>query len=307
MNEHSDASQSTSPSRMGERFIQAGLLTPAQIEQISRLQAEEQLRFGEAAIKLGFLRQDQVLAVLNEQYNYATALTSSTTLSPNLSIAHAPSSAEAEAVRKIRTALLGLITENQPFSIAIASPRAGEGKSYLAASLAIAFSQSGQKTVLVNADLRTASPDRLHGLAIAQESSRQPAALSSILAGRSSLQELPSVPGFPSLSVLDAGPLPPNPQELLNEPRLRNLILALHQTYQIVILDTPPARESDDASIIVRQSDACLLVGRQDWSKLREMESLRDALLNTGTQIAGVVYNAYGTDSRSWHRSVRLP
>lgn len=307
MHEPRDTASPSSSDPMGERFIRAGLLTPAQVEQIMRLQSMEHLRFGEAAVKLGLLEQEKVLAVLNEQFNYATALASSTALSSSLAIAHAPSSAEAEAIRKIRSAMLALIAGRPAFSIAIASPRAGEGRTYLAASLAIAFSQSGQKAVLVNADLRTTAANHLYGLAPAQDSGRPLPGLSTILAGRAELQELPAVPGFPSLSVLDAGPLPPNPQELLNEPRLRNLIQTLHQTYEIVIVDTPPARDSQDASIIVRQSDACILVGRKDRSKLREMASLRDALLNTRTQLAGVVYNTYGTTSRSWLRSARRP
>ena len=279
--------------RMGDRFIRAGRLTAAQVEQVLRLQDAEHLRFGEAAVRLGFLTEQDVLAVLSEQFNYATAINATPLLSLHLSIAHRPSSDEAEAIRKARTNILALMANRDTLSIAIVSPRHGEGKTYLAASLAIAFSQAGQRTLLVNADLRNAAHDHLYGLAPPAQERTGAAGLSSILAGRASPESFHCPAGFPFLSVLDCGPLPPNPQELLNEPRLGNLLRQLHDTYEIIVIDTPPAGSSSDAQIIVRQSDACILVGRKDWSRLHELTHLRDSLQHTGALIGGVVYNTF--------------
>lgn len=296
----------TIPQRLGERFIDSGLLNSAQVEQVLHLQQSEHLRFGEAAIKLGLLSESQVMSILSEQFNYATALTSNSNISPLLAIAHRPFGAEAEAIRQVRAALMvKMAALDKPcLSISVISARNGEGRSYVAASLAIAFSQAGQRTLLIGADLRASGQTDLYGLALQQSNPPQPSdttsavlssqsnapALSANLAGRSSPEQVLEVPGFPKLSVLPAGPRPPNPQELLAEPRLHKLLDYLAPNYDVMLVDTPAAQVSSDAQVIARQTDLSVLVARKDSTYLKDFKTTVLSLKQADAVIAGIVY-----------------
>ncbi|VFR42806.1 Tyrosine-protein kinase Wzc [plant metagenome] len=298
------------PDKMGERFISAGLLTAEQVEQVVARQQSARIRFGEAAVQLGFLSEQDVQRVLAQQFNYATALTPNPGMTVRLAIASAPFSPEAEAIRQVRSNLQMQTAEQagpgragSSRSIAIVSPNEGEGKSYLAASLAIAFSQSGQRTLLINANLRASGQHDMFGLAPGVG-----AGLSSILAGRSPLTPGEPVPGFPLLSLLQSGPQPPNPLEILAEPVLRNIIQRLEPDFDVFILDTPAANQSSDAQVIARQADGCVLVAKQDATRLDDIHQTLAMMRTAGTRMVGSVYNAFDpASSRERRRSLLRP
>src|SRR5690606_23069631 len=100
--QQSVANPQASSERIGDHFIRAGLLTKEQVNQVLQLQNERQLRFGHAAIQLGFVSQQDVQAVLSRHFNYATTLDSNLPFG-HLAIASAPFSAEAEAIRRLRS------------------------------------------------------------------------------------------------------------------------------------------------------------------------------------------------------------
>lgn len=278
--------------KIGERFVRAGLLTPAQVDQAVALQQAESIRFGEAAIRLGFLTEQDVQAVLSDQFNYATARADPRSIDASLAIAHRSFGVEAEAIRRIRAELSIRLSALPKIAIAVVSPNPGEGKSYLAASLAIAFSQSGRRTLLVNANLRGSGQQEL-----LRPTETSPG-LSSMLAGRAPLAPGVQVPGFPLLNALPAGPQPPKPTEMLHGGALQRLWESCQDRFDVCIIDTPAALLSSDAQIIAAQADACVLVGRQHVTALADLEEVQALMLRAGAQVAGSVYNTFGTPQR---------
>jgi protein-tyrosine kinase len=280
------APEVTVTDKIGDRFIQAGLLNQAQVERIIELQNASNLRFGEAAVQLGLLQKQQVQAVLSQQFNYATALIPSEDLDKSLVLAHTPFSIEAEHIRNLRAEIAIRLNNQTPIALTLASPNHGEGRSYLAANLAIAFSQMKKRTLLIDADMRTPSQHKLFNI-------NNKTGLSTILAKRTNLISGEKIACFPHLDVLPAGPIPPNQQEILLDPALRELIASLSDQYDVFIVDTPAAELYSDAQTITQQVGACILVGRKDRTLLSELNHLQSEMITTGAHIIGTVYNEY--------------
>lgn len=279
--------QGAAAEKMGERFLRLGLLTEAQVQRVVQLQQAERLRFGQAAVKLGLVSESRVQEVLAEQYQYDVASPARQAAHHfELAIAAAPYSQEAEAIRQLRSEISIRLQDLPKLALAIVSPQDGEGRGYLAASLAIAFAQTGRSTLLVNADLRASGQRDLLG------GSDGPG-LSAMLAGRAQPGFSRPVAGFPKLAVLDAGPQPPNPAELLREPALDRVLTAYADRFEIFILNTPAAGESADAQSIGRQVDACLMVVRKDVTRLNELERVTEVLESAGVRLLGSVYNEF--------------
>lgn len=290
--------------KMGEQLVGAGLLTPAQVDETIALQQREGLRFGEAAVRLGFLTERDIQSALSEQFNYANALMAHPGIDSSLAIAHDPFGREAEAIRQIRAEISLRLASRTRVSLAVVSPNDGEGKSYLAASLAIAFSQSGQRVLLIDANLRASARRPLFSLDAGP-------GLSSMLAGRAEAAPGQAVPGFPLLHVLQAGPQPPNPTEILGNPALRGFITAVGAEFDMLVLDTPAANRSADAQIIASQTDACLMVARQDKTLLHDYVEAQERMRRAGAQLVGAVYNGHdgtqpdGRRPSTWRRAWR--
>ena len=288
------------PDKIGDRFVSAGLLTDTQVSRVMEHQQRHGLRFGEAAVQLGMLSQNDVQSVLSQQFRYATGVGPRTGLDPALAIAHAPFSAEAEAVRRIRAELSIRLSGLPKLAVAIVSPGENEGKSYLAASLAIAYSQLGKRTLLVNANMRSSGQRDWFGL------NRQDG-LSTMLAGRATISAGEHAPGFPLLHVIGSGPQPPNPLEILLEPALELLLTSFAEDFDVFIIDTPGAGGSSDAQVIARQVGQCLLVGRQHVTRLEDLERTQSQMATSGAQTVGVVYNTFQAGARAPHAGVASP
>jgi len=275
----------THADKMGARFIEAGLLTESQVARVIELQNSASLRFGEAAVRLGLLTEQDVQTVLSKQFNYATAV-SSESLDKSLDIALTPFGIEAEAIRHIRAELSIRLLHQDKIALAIVSATEGEGKSYLAASLALAFSQMGKRTLLIDANLRAPKQHLLFGL-------ENKTGLSTMLAGRTPISSGTVTESFPHLHVLNAGPQPPNPLEILLQPALTKLIEQLSTDFDVFIVDTPAVLTSSDAQTIAQQVGMCLLVGRQHYSQVAELRQAEAQLKTSGAHIIGTVYNAF--------------
>lgn len=284
--------------KIGDRFVLAGLLTQDQVARVVEHQRRHNQRFGEAAVQLGLLSQADVQSVLSQQFRYATGVGPGTGLDPSLAIALAPFSAEAEAVRRVRAELSIRLSGLPKLAVAIVSPGDDEGKTYLAASLAIAYSQLGKRTLLVNANMRGSGQDDLFGL------NRQDG-LSTMLAGRAPVSAGEHAPGFPLLHVITSGPQPPNPLELLLEEGLERLLTSFAEDFDVFIVDTPGAAGSSDAQVIARQVGQCLLVGRQHVSLLEDLERTQAQMSTSGAQTVGVVYNTFDAGARAPRAAVK--
>src|SRR5713101_7659634 len=169
---------------------------------------------------------------------------------------HLPKSQVSEAFRALRTALLLSQADHPPQVILVTSALPREGKTTAAANLAVTLAQLGDRTLLIDADLRKPGIGRLLNLG-----SGTYAGLSSYLAGVSSL-DLVTIqhPAIPNLSAIPTGPLPPNPADLLSSHKLADAIAELRTKFKFIVIDSPPIMAATDAVILSVKADGVLLV-----------------------------------------------
>lgn len=273
---------------IGNIIAKANNLSAEQVEQILQYQRNQGVRFGEAAVALGLAKGDEVLWALSQQFHYPYAPGSGERFAADLVLAKKPFSAQAEAVRALRSQInMRLYTgEQQRLPLAVLSAARGDGRSFLAANLAIAFSQLGGRTLLVDADMRNPRQQQIFGL-----TGESAAGLSGILSGRPERNTVQSVPELPSLFVMPVGVLPPNPTELVERPAFGLLMRELQGKFDYVIVDTPAANDASDAAVIAAHCGAALLVSRRDHTKVADLRALTDTLANGPAKIAGAVVN----------------
>ncbi|HKY90207.1 MAG TPA: CpsD/CapB family tyrosine-protein kinase, partial [Nevskiaceae bacterium] len=190
-----------------------------------------------------------------------------------------------EQVRMLRTELLLRAEAETCNVLAVMSPAAAEGRSRIAAELAVAFSQIGQPTLLVDADLREPRQQELfgapneHGLAQALVDGRAP--------------PISAVAGLPCLSVLTAGPRPQNPSELLAEPTFGELLKNWRRRHRHIVIDTPPVSEFADGLSVATYAGRVLLVGRKHHTSMDEMRTLLQRIEATQARVVGSVLCAF--------------
>jgi capsular exopolysaccharide synthesis family protein len=214
---------------------------------------------------------------------------------------HSPKSQVSEAFRSLRTALLLSQPDQPPQVILVTSALPREGKTTAAANLAVTLAQLGDKTVLVDADLRKPGIGRMLNL-----TSGKYAGLSSYLAGVSSL-DLVSVahPSIPNLAAIPTGPLPPNPADLLSSHRLADAIAELRTKFKFVVIDSPPVMAATDAVILSVQVDGVLLVVRSGETPKAAFTRTCDLLVSVKSRMLGVVLNAVDANAPDYYYSYR--
>lgn len=117
--------------------------------------------------------------------------------------------------------------------------------------------------------------------------------LSALLSGRAGREEIRTLPGLPNLSIVPSGALPPNPQELLGRPTFARLLDEMSSNFDVILLDTPSAQEASDAHVVALRARACLLVGRKDKTRTRELTQLAAVYTNSGISVLGSTLNEY--------------
>lgn len=270
---------------MGCILVDAGRLSIGNAEKILLSQRENGVRFGEAGRALGLLTEDDVRFALSVQFNYSY-IPSGSTLSYELVAAHQPDSPSVEELRMLRSQLILRWFNNavDHKSLAVVSASPGDGRSYIAANLAIVFSQLGERTLLIDADMRIPRQHRLFSLG-------KRAGLSDILVGRVGAEAIASVDALPNLSVLTAGAIPPNPQELLGRQSFSKLLLSLGEDFDVIIIDTPSASVCADAHTVAVRTGAALVVARQDKSPMVQLGQFTHSLREFGVTLVGSVLN----------------
>jgi receptor protein-tyrosine kinase len=149
------------------------------------------------------------------------------------------------------------------------------------------FAQQGERTLLIDADMRS-KPERGQQALFKLGKS---AGLSAILANRAGLESAQLIPGLPGLAVLPAGATPPNPQELLGRPAFGDLLRAASQQFDVIIIDTPAGSDFADAEITAARAGAALLVARQHVSLVPRATQLARRLQDSGVALVGSVLN----------------
>ena len=204
---------------------------------------------------------------------------------PVLAALSDPTSTAAEAYRSLRTSLQFARQDRTLRSILVTSSSTGEGKTSTVVNLGTVFAQAGERVVLVSCDLRRPRLSLLQGL-------KEPAELSSVLTGRSSLNDaLTEVPGAGGLWTLDTWTVVPNPTELLSGQRMRDILTQLTERFDVVLIDSPPVLPVADAMILTAYADAVLLVVASGQTRRAELRRATGKLAQANAPVVGVVLN----------------
>jgi protein-tyrosine kinase len=274
--------------RIGSLLAEAGKLGAKDIERVMDLQEKEGLRFGEAAHRLGLITEEDLHGALAKQYDFPHLLPGNERINSELVVASDPFHPRAEELWALRTQLLIRWSnrEARHRALAIVSPGSREGRSYVAANLAVVFSQLGERTLLIDADLRAPRQHRIFNIP-------DRIGLSAVLSGRADRGAVVPVPEFGTLSVLPAGAPPPNPQELLSRHALVVLLNELGTEFDVILLDTPPAKLYADAQSVAFRAGSVMLLARKDHTRVADTTSVIRELGDTGVHIIGTVFNAF--------------
>jgi len=272
---------------IGALLVQARVLSIEQVNQVLDHQRKSGRRFGEAAVRLGFATKDDVNFALAQQFHFPL-LRAGSMLSDSLVCAHHPFGRQAESIRALRAQLTATTLAPAPprLPLAVVGVGRGEGRSFVAANLAIAFCQLGGETLLIDADMRNAAQHRLFAI-------ENTIGLSTLLSGRGSLDAVQSVELLPKLRVLPAGPTPPNPGELMEQRGFVLLLQEFTRKFDYVIVDTPAARSSNETRTIVARCGAFICVARKHHSHARRLQTFAAAVKEGGSRAAAVVLNEY--------------
>ena len=274
---------------IGDILVSNGRLTPEDAKRIVERQKQDQVPFGEAAIALRVLTKADIDYALSKQFDYAYLPEADRSMSHALVAAYRPFSKVSENLRAVRSQLMLRWFNGEPMRkvLAVVSPGKCEGRSFVAANLAIVFAQQGQRTLLIDGDLRAKSDAGQHALFKLGRS----AGLSGILADRASLEAAQLVPGMPGLAVLPAGAVPPNPQELLGRASFGQLLMTAVHEFDVILIDTPSGADYADAEIIAARSGAALMVTRKNQSLVPSAVQLARRLQDGGVALVGSVLN----------------
>jgi len=259
------------------------------IDQILTYARTRGVRFGDAAVALGLVTQDQVLQSLAEQFGYQYASEERRKLTPELVGLHQPFSLQAEAIREIRSQVMMRVfsAPTRPrLALAVVSPSSGDGKTFLSANLAVALAQVGGRTLIVDADLRG---PRQHEVFNVENTN----GLSNVLAGHVGTSVIRPVPDTENLYIMPAGATPPNPLELIERPAFKLLVAELASNFDHVVVDTPAAIYGVDAQVVASRCGAALVLARKDESRVSTLQKFVATLSDSTARIAGVIMNEY--------------
>jgi len=286
---------------LGAILIDSGQLKPEDAERVLQYQKEHNLRFGEAAMRLGLISEADIQYALSRQFAYAYLRKTpgeARPLSDDLVAAYQPFSPRVEQLRAIRSQLMlrwfDRAEERQVLTI-VGADRA-DGRSCLAANLAIVFSQLGERTLLVDADMREPRQHYLFNL-------ENQIGFSTLLAGRSREEAIVRITDLAGLSVLPAGPTPPNPLELLNRLNFDEFMIQAKGAYDVVIVDTPAMASGEDAAMIAVRTGAALAVARSGSTRVAAFTDLVQGLMDAGVTLVGSVLNEVPLTKRKKQRS----
>jgi capsular exopolysaccharide synthesis family protein len=206
-----------------------------------------------------------------------------------------PSSGAAEAYRSLRTSLRLLSLRKPIQTLLVTSSMAGEGKTTTSANLGVTLARSGLRVIIVDLDLRRASLAPLFG-------GDNDVGLMTVLVGETTLAdamyEVPIAAGVPPLRFLPAGPIPPNPSEIMGTARMAEVINNLRASADFVIIDSPPIVPVTDAVVLSSRVDAVMMVIQAGKTRRRHLSKSSDLLDQADAPMIGAVMNGAGRHAR---------
>jgi protein-tyrosine kinase len=239
---------------------------------------EHQLQVGEAAVELR-----------SQQFHYPLGVPGAAmqALDQRLVAAREPFCDRAEEFRALRRELLASVfSDRGKRALTVLSAEQGDGKTYLAANLAISFSQFAGRTLLIDANLRQPELHRLFNTS-------NEVGLANLLAGEAPYEPVLEVGGLNGLHLLSAGSASADPVELLQGPRFSVLIEQMVDSFDFVLIDTPSNDAGPDARLIAARAGAAILVGRKGHSRIELLKRLLGQLNLGPALVAGVVLNQH--------------
>lgn len=271
---------------IGELIRETKQLDDEQLEEILQYQRAHAVRFGEAAVALGYASDADVVYALSRQFRYPYLSDERRTLTAELVAASQPFSRQAESFRAIRSQLMmRCFNPSEPKrALAIVSPDSGDGKTFFTANIGVVLSQLGGRTLVLDADLRGPRMHEVFGIP-------NHTGLSAVLSGRQEENVIFQAPDMPSLFVMPVGVMPPNPLELVERPAFRLLLAELLRKFDHVVVDTPAACFGTDAAVIAARCGAALLIGRKDRSRMGALDALAAHVAASNAKVAGVIVN----------------
>lgn len=196
-----------------------------------------------------------------------------------------PASPATEAYRSLRTSLQFARQENELHTILVTSPAASEGKTSTLANLGAVFAQAGQRVLMVSCDLRKPRLGQFFGI-------DERRGLTTAILGEDIIENLVQpAPGTENLWVLPSGPPPPNPAELLNSARSQEIFARLRDSFDLVLIDSPPVLPVTDAVVLSKDVDATLLIVAAFRTSSGDLARAREKLAQVDARLVGVVLN----------------
>lgn len=266
----------------GQILLTLGKLTPQERDRILQLQATRDQRFGEIACALGLISATDVEEVLTHQLGYRYLQQGGTSAAAELVCANNPNSPAAEAIRAVRSHLEHRWFAGKHKALAIASVGPGEGTSVFAANLAIAFSQTKRRTVLLDANLSRPRQKDLFGL-------KSEAGLAQALSDGIAAEIVCAVSDFSELSVVPTGKAEHGQHALVATPMFTALQESLVAHFERVLIDCPSFSSGADAFDIASQAGGVMLVIRKDSTPLNHLTKVTRQLHDMGIQVVGSV------------------
>ena len=211
----------------------------------------------------------------------------------NLVTSMNPKSGIAESFRSIRTNIQYIASEKKEKIICVTSSVGGEGKTFIAMNLASIFSATGNKTILIGADMR--KPKIFNDFNLPNDKG-----LSTFLSNQSTKSEVIQKTENKNLDIILSGPIPPNPSELLGTKRMKELLIELQKKYKYVIIDTPPIGLVTDGLILMKNSDINLYVIRQNFTTKDMLQNFNDTITRSNEININLIINDISNNKFSY-------
>ena len=283
--------QITPPDRgraIGTILIEQGRLNSQDVEEIQRFANTHGVRFGEAAVQLKRITERDIESAIAQQYNYPIlARGGESGVADDVIAAYMPQSDVVEPLRALRSQIILRWFNNASRRVlAVTSAERGDGRSWLAANLATMFAQLGERTLLIDADMRHPRQHRIFNI-------ENSVGLSALLTGRAGREIARRIHPQLRLFVLPAGIIPPNPQELLARPVFDVILDHFAAQFSLVILDTPAACETADAQILAANAGNAVMIARRNCTPQAKLLAAMEMFTDTGVNVIGSVINEH--------------
>jgi protein-tyrosine kinase len=269
---------------IGAILVGEGRLSPSDVDKIERFAREQGLRFGDAAVQLQLLAKEDVEFAIARQFNYPIlACGGQNGVGEEVIAGYRPESPLVEPLRALRSQILFRWPRDTTRKvIAVTSAERGDGRSWLAANLATVFAQIGERTLLIDADMRHPRQHLLFNL-------NNEVGLSALVTGRATREIARRIHPQLRLFVLTSGRLPPNPQELLSGPVFDVVLEQFTEQFDVIVIDTPAMADTADAQILAARAGNALMVARRNHTRQKKLVTAMQNLSEAGVNVLGSV------------------